>query len=831
MAQRPLPERARIVVIGGGVGGGSIAFHLAEMGETDVVVLERHELTSGSTFHSAGLVGQLRSSLPLTRMMMHSVDTYRRLEARAAELGTAPGWAEIGSMRIASSDERMEELRRQHGWATTFGLPMELLSPQECLERFPLMTLDGVRGGIFLPTDGHLDPSSLTNSFFAAAKADGVAVHTHTRVTGFGVTESRAGRRVHRVDTDRGSIQCDVVIAACGMYTTQVAAMVGVNVPIVPMAHQYLITKPIEGVTADLPSMRDPDNLVYFRNQGGGLVAGGYERDPQPWSLHGVPADFNYRLLDEDWDRFAPLMEAAIGRVPVIESAQIIQLLNGPEGFTPDNEFVLGPSEVEGFFVAAGFCAHGIAGAGGVGRVMAEWVLDGTPSLDCWKMDIRRFGGAYRSRDFALARTVEVYSTYYDIHYPNEERHAGRPLRRSAAYPALVELGCEFGEKSMWERPNWFPANALGDRADEYESHRPSGWAGHHWHPAIAAESIACRSTAALFDESSFAKIEIVGPSALALLQRLCDNDLDVAVGSIVYTQMLNERGGIECDFTVTRLADERFRIVTGTAFAQHDLGWIRRQAANVAEGDEATVTDVTAAWTCLGLWGPNAAAILQTLTATPLDQTSFPYLTAQDLSVGPIPTTALRVTFVGESGWELYCPTEFGATLWDLIWRAGAEHGLVAAGYRAIDSLRLEKGYRVWGSDITPDDTPYEAGLGFCVKLEAGGAPTGFIGRDALISQRESGGPTRKLVCLLLDDPLAVALGSEPVRRLDGAVLGRVTSGGQGHATRTSIAYASVPTDLASLDTRLEVELFGRWVGATVSKPPWDPTGGRVRA
>ncbi len=829
MAPRALPARARIVIIGGGVAGGAIAFHLAELGETDVVVLERHELTSGSTFHSAGLVGQLRGSLPLTRMMMHSVETYRRLEAMGPELGTAPGWTEIGSLRIASSDERMEELRRQHGWSKTFGLDMELLSPRECQQRFPLMTLEGVRGGIFLPTDGHLDPSSLTNSFFAAAKRSGVSVHTHTRVTGFGVesTRSGAGQRVTRVDTDLGSIECEAVIAACGMYTTEVAALLGVNVPIVPMAHQYLITKPIEGVTADLPSMRDPDNLVYFRNQGGGLVAGGYERDPAPWSLHGVPFDFNYRLLDEDWDRFAPLMESAITRVPAIEQAQIIQLLNGPEGFTPDNEFILGPSEVDGFFVAAGFCAHGIAGAGGVGRVMAEWVLEGTPSIDCWKMDIRRFGGAYSSRDFTRDRTVEVYSTYYDIHYPNEERQAGRPLRRSAAYPALAALGCSFGEKSMWERPNWFEPNAGLDVGVDLEAQRPHGWAGRHWHPAIAAEAIMCRRTAALFDESSFAKLAVNGPTALALLQRLCDNDIDRAVGSIVYTQLLNERGGIECDLTITRLADDQFQIVTGTAFANHDLGWIRRQATRLPEGSGATITDVTAGSSVLGIWGPQAETIVQQLTSTDMTQAAFPYLTAQRCSIGPVPTLASRVTFVGESGWELMCGTEFGATMWDLLFEAGRDHQLVAGGYRAIDSLRLEKGYRVWGADVTPDDTPDEAGLGFCVRTDRGE----FIGRDAVLAGRADGGPARRLVCLILDDTRTVAMGSEPVRSGGGEILGRVTSGGQGHATGTSIAYAYVPTELAKQGTRFEVEVFGDWVGATVSPVPHDPKGLRVRA
>lgn len=815
-----LPSRARIVVIGGGIAGGSIAFHLAELGCKDVVVLDRHELTSGSTFHSAGLVGQLRSSLPLTRMMMHSVEVYKRLEAMGANTGRFTDWTQTGSLRLASTDERWEELKRQHGWSKTFGLETHLLSPTEAQNLFPLMTTKDVRGALYMATDGHLDPSSVTNAFFGAAKDMGITIRTHTNVTGFVLRNSR----VHGVETNRGTIECDSVIIAGGMFSTQIAALAGVNVPIVPMAHQYLFTKPIKDVHRELPSMRDPDKLVYFRNQGGGLVMGGYERNPMPWSLNGVPRDFNYRLLDADWGRFEPLMHAAIERVPVMENAEILQLLNGPEGFTPDNEFILGESEVHGLFVAAGFCAHGIAGAGGVGRVMAEWVLDGEPSFDTWKMDIRRFGPHFRSREFALARTYEVYSTYYDIHYPNEERRAGRPLRRSATYPALVVLGCEFGEKSMWERPNWFPSN---DAAGRYEHLRPSGWAGQHWHCSIIAEALACRTTAALFDESSFAKFRIEGPNALALLQRLCANDVDKPVGALTYTQMLNERGGIECDFTVTRLALDSFQIVTGTAFGLHDRGWISKQAELLPEGSGVRITDVTAAYTCLGLWGPRARDILSALTSTDLSNSAFSYLSAQNILVGPIPCLALRVTYVGELGWELYCPTEYGASLWELLMEAGAPHGMVPAGYRAIEALRLEKGYRAWAAEISPEDTPLEAGLGFAVAFDK---PGGFLGQDALVAQKAAG-VTRRLVALTLDDPAAVALGSEPVRALDGAVLGRVTSGGYGPTVAASIAYAYVPTALAVTGARVEVELFGTWIGATVSVAAlFDPKGDRIK-
>ncbi len=811
-------NRARVVVVGAGVGGASIAWHLAERGETDVLVIERNEPTSGSTFHSAGLVGQLRGSLPLTTMMMHSVDVYRRLEAEADQTGRSTGWREVGSLRIASTTARMEELRRQHGWAKTFGLPMELLSARECAEKFPLMTSDGVLGGVWLPTDGFLDPSGLTHAFVGGAKSRGVEVATNVRVTGFGIEDGR----IRSVVTDHGTVECEVCVLACGMYTPDVASLAGINVPIVPMAHQYLITKSIAGVTEELPQLRDPDNLVYFRREGDGLVLGGYERDPAPWSLHGVPADFNNKLLSEDWDRFAPIMTNACRRVPAAEHADIVSLVNGPEGFTPDNEFILGESHVHGLFVAAGFCAHGIAGAGGVGRAITEWILDGQPSFDCWKMDIRRFGAQYRSREFALARAVEVYSTYYDIHYPNEEKHAGRPLRRSPAYTSLVELGCAFGEKSSWERPNWFEPN----ERDEHESHRPSGWAGEHWSSAIVTESLAARDSAVIFDETSFSKLELEGPGALDFVQRVCANDMDRPVGSVIYTQLCNDRGGIECDLTMTRLGLQRFLVVTGTAFGQHDLGWIRTQLDRQPPNAIVNARDVTSAYACFGVWGPNARAMLAPLTRQPLDNDAFPYLQARECSIGAVPTIAFRVTYVGELGWELYCPTEYGHALWETLWDAGQVHGLVAGGYRAIDSLRVEKGYRAWGADISPDDTPFEAGLGFAVALDKG---VEFVGRAALAAQRAAG-VRRRLRAVRLTDPQAIALGSEPVR-VDGEIVGRVTSGGPGYRTATSIAFVYLPADRADFGRTVEVELFGEWIpGEIVRDPIWDSKGERIR-
>jgi len=808
-----LPDRARVVVIGGGVGGTSIAYHLVQRGWRDVVVLERAQLTSGSTFHSAGLVGQLRSTMPLTRLMMDSVALYARLKE---ETGVDIGWRPVGSLRLASSRERMEELERQAGWGESFGLPLELVSAGETQRRFPLMAPEGVMGAAFLSTDGYLDPSGLTLALAEGARRGGARICEGVRVTGIRLDRGA----VRGVDTEQGPIEAEVVVNAGGIYAPEIGAMAGLTLPIIPMAHQYLLARIKEPIPEDLPTMRDPDLLVYFRRDAGGLVMGGYERDPAPWGLDGIAADFNNRLLPEDWSRFEPLSQNAIERVPSLEHGDVVKLINGPEAFTPDNEFVLGESSIRGFYVAAGFCAHGIAGAGGMGRAMAEWIVEGEPSLDLWKMDLRRFGDAYRSRDYTLARTVEVYSTYYDIHYPNEERQAGRPLYLSPTYQRLTQLGAAFGEKSGWERPNWFDPNAASMDALA----RPAGWAGHHWSAAIPAEHRATRERAGLFDETSFSKIEVSGRGALAFLQRLCDNDMNRPLGSVTYTQMLNRRGGIECDFTVTRLADERFFIVTGTAFGNHDLAWMRKH--DPMDGS-VTLDDVGAARACLGLWGPRARDILQPLTDADLSNDAFPYLTSQSITVGGVRCLALRVTYVGELGWELYCPVERGLELWDTLWKAGTPLGMVAGGYRAIDSMRLEKGYRVWSTDITPEDNPYEAGLGFAVRL---GKPDDFIGKDALI-RAKADGVTRRLRPLLLQDGGAIALGGEPVR-ISGRIAGRVTSGGYGYSIERSIAYAYLRSAEAAPGTRAEVQVFGRWVPADVAKEPlYDPTGERIRS
>lgn len=823
MSRAELPSRARVVVIGGGVGGTSVAYHLARRGERDVLVVDRAELTSGSTFHSAGLVGQLRADPTLTRMNMYSAELYRELQ----QGDHPPGFVECGGIRIACTPDRMAELRRQIGWARTVGLPLEEISPAEVRALFPLASTDGVLGAAYLPTDGYVDPSQLTYALAAGARAGGARIATHTRVLGIDTADGR----VTRVRTDRGDVACEIVVDCGGMYAAEIARMVGVRVPLVPMAHQYLVTEPLRPRDGTrLPTLRDPDNLVYFREEVDGLLMGGYERRSAPWALthaarDAVPADFNGRLLPEDWPRFEEIAHNAALRVPVMADAGVRKLVNGPEAFTPDNEFCLGETDVGGFFVAAGFCAHGIAGAGGVGRLMAAWILDGEPDMDVHHMDIRRFPAHYRSPAHTLARTVENYESYYDIPYPGRQRRAGRPLRTSPAYPWHAAHGAVFGEKAGWERVDFYERANGGPGAapDTRDEQRPWGWTGRDHAPAVAAEHAATRTAAGLFDESSFAKIELTGPGAAPLLERLCANEVARGVGDVTYTQMLNACGGIEADVTVTRTAEDAFLVYTGTAHGTRDLARLRRHAPR---DGSVRIADVTGAWTCYALWGPQARALLAPLTPDDLDDAAFPYLTSREITVGDVPVRASRVTFVGELGWELSCSAEYGAALW----RTLAElPGVTPGGYRAIETMRLEKGYRVWGTDLTPEVNPYEAGLGFCVKPDAPGKPDGFLGRDALLRARDRG-ITRRLACLVSEDPGAVCLGGEPVW-LDGAVTARVTSGGYGHTVRRAIAYAYLPADRAVPGTEVEVELFGRRHPAAVAALPlYDPKGDRVR-
>ncbi|GAA2380768.1 GcvT family protein [Dactylosporangium salmoneum] len=806
------PRAARAVVIGGGVAGCSIAYHLARLGWTDVLLLEQHALTEGTTWHSAGFVGQLRSTVSQTRMIMYSSGLYAELRELT---GLDPGWRGVGGLRLATTPERVEELRRQASSATTYGLDMALLGPAETLDRLPLLNVADVRLAGWLPGDGWLEPARLAAALAAGAERLGVRIVTGTKVTGIAVE----GGRVRGVMTPAGPIAAEVVVNAAGAAAGHVARLAGVELPIVPIKHQYVVTEPLPGgaSTDAVPTVRDPDRIVYFRGADDtALLVGGYVREPALWRPEsGAPLDAPRTLFEPDLATFAESWANARHRVPALRELDMARVVHGPEAFTPDGEFLLGETPVAGLWVAAGFCVHGLAAAGGVGKVMAEWIADGTPEYDVSTMDVRRFGAHSASRRWASARALDGYSRYYDVVYPGQEWATARPLRRSAVWPRLAGLGAALGEKAGWERANWFESNA----ALTPQAQRPKGWAGRHWSPAIAGEVAATASAAGLFDQSSFAKLDVRGPGALGLLQHLCANDVDRPVGAMTYTQMLNARGGIEADVTVTRLADAHFRVVTSTASGVRDADWIRKHA--LAAGADALVDDVTGAYGCLCLWGPRARDVLQPLTDTPLD---FPFMRAERLFAGPVPVLAQRVTFVGELGWELYAPTEYVLTLWDLLLEAGDGFGLRPGGYRAIDSMRLEKGYRVWGSDLTTDTDPFAAGLGQFVRLDKP-----FLGREALLAARAAGPPPRRLRCLVLDDPGTVCLGGEPVR-VNGVPAGRVTSGGFGYRVGASIAFAYLPGDVPA-GTPVDVSVFDRWVPGVVRQDPlYDPNMTRIR-
>jgi 4-methylaminobutanoate oxidase (formaldehyde-forming) len=804
-----MKDTAQVVIIGGGITGCSIAYHLTKMGWKDVVVIDKGELTSGATFHAAGLVGQLRASVNITKMLKYSVELYSKLEE---ETGQHTAWSPVGGLRIASSNARMEELRRSAAMAKTFGLPMELIGPKEACDLFPVMTKKGIVGAAFLPTDGQIDPSGVTYALAQGARSRGATIYTDTRVTGIRLKNGA----VDEVLTEKGNIKTEIVVNAAGIWAPEIGKMVGVAVPLIPMEHQYIITKPMKGVKKGMPTMRDPDLLVYFREEVGGLIMGGYEHNPIPWALDGIPRDFTKTLLKSNYEHFEPLSLLAMKRVPSIGNAEIITLLNGPEAFTSDGDFFMGESpDVKNFFVAAGFCAHGIAAAGGVGKMMAEWIIEGEPSLDLWRLDIRRLGLHHRSKTYTIHRAIEVYAHHYSMSWPYEEMVSARPLRTSPLYQRLKKMGAVFGEKYGWERPNWFAPKEVAPK-DRL------GWGLPNWFEHVGKEHEAVRTKAAIIDQTSFGKIEIKGPGSLRFLQKITDNQMDKLAGSLIYTQMLNEKGGIECDLTVCRLGEDHFYLVTGTAFIRHDLHWIRKQS--VGEGS-VSVSDVTSAKACIVLCGPQARNILKQLADNDLSNEGFPYMTFKEVTIGYAPVLALRITYVGELGYELHMPVEYAAYVYDAIWEAGKLSGLINAGYRCIDSLRLEKGYRYWSGDISPEYTPFEAGLDFCVKLGKGE----FIGRQALLAQKEKG-ITRKLCCLTINSYPLMPVGKEAI--LDGdKVVGLVTSGGYGHTIKKPIAYGYLPVNYSKPGTLLQIEVAAKRYEATVEKEPlYDPDNKRVK-
>jgi len=813
-----LPSSAKIVIVGGGIIGCSVAYHLGKMGLTDVLLLEQGKLTSGSTWHAAGLVGQLRTSANITQLLGYSVDLYDRLEK---DTGLATGWKRNGGLRLACTPERWTEVRRQATTATSFGLEMHLLTAKEAQDLWPLMQIEDVVGAAFLPTDGQASPSDITMSLAKGARNAGVTIREGVRITAVEVEDGR----VRAVVTDQDRIACDKLVICAGQWSRELGRMAGVNIPLVSVQHQYLITDRIDGVTPNLPTLRDPDRLTYWKEEVGGLVMGGYEPNPKPWAMDGLPDRFEFQLLEDDLEHFEPLLELAAGRVPAMQSAGIKEFINGPESFTPDGNFILGEApEVRGIFVGAGFNAFGIASAGGAGMVLAEWVVNGEPPYDLWPVDIRRFGRNHLDTSWVRTRTLEAYAKHYTMAWPCEEYRSGRPLRRSPLYDRLKAEGACFGEKLGWERPNWFADLASGEKAEDVYSYERQ-----NWFDAVGREHQACRERVAVFDQTSFAKFLLVGRDAQAALSWIAANDVAKPPGYLVYTQMLNGRGGIECDLTVGRLSQTEYYIVTGTGFATHDFDWISR---SIPEGLDARLIDVTSANAVLSVMGPRSRDVIQSLTEHDMSNAGFPFGRVKRITVAGAPVLALRVTYVGELGWELHIPVEFAASVYDALMAAGRPHGVANAGYRAIESLRLEKGYRAWGADIGPDHSPLVAGLGWAVKLKS---DTPFQGRAALEAQA-----TKKLPRLLAGfaaDPSIVLLGRETIYR-DGKRVGWLSSGGYGYTVGRSIGYGYVRDPENGVDRdkvlsgRYELEVATMRVPAEVFLDPlYDPTMSRIKS
>ncbi|MDE1906452.1 MAG: GcvT family protein [Rhodospirillales bacterium] len=811
-----LPKSSKIIVIGGGIVGCSTAYHLAKLG-VEVTLLERKKLTSGTTFHAAGLVGQLRTSANITQLLGESVKLYRRLET---ETGLGTGWKMNGGLRLACNQERWTEVKRQATTARSFGLEMHLLTPAEAQKLWPLMTVDDLVGAAFLPTDGQANPSDITQALAKGARMGGARIFEDTKVLSVDI---EAGI-IRGVATDKGYIACEKLVLCGGQWSRDFAKTVGVNIPLVSVEHQYMITERIGGVSADLPTLRDPDRLTYYKEEVGGLVMGGYEPNPIPWALDGIPKGFHYSLLNSNFEHFEQIMELALGRVPALQTAGIKTLLNGPESFTPDGNFILGEApELKNFFVGAGFNAFGIAAGGGAGMALAEWVAKGEAPYDLWPVDIRRFGRPHFDTDWVRTRTLEAYGKHYTMAWPSEEHESGRPCRKSPLYEALKANGACFGEKLGWERPNWFADPATGETPrDIYTFGIPN------WHEAVGREHKAAREAAALFDQTSFAKFVLKGPDAEAALGWIAANDVAKPVGSLIYTQMLNDRGGIECDLTCVRIAPDEYYIVTGTGFATHDFNWISR---NIPQGMNAQLVDVTSAYSVLALMGPLARDILKAVTRDDLSNAGFPFGAAKTIGIAGCPVRALRVTYVGELGWELHLPVEYATGVYAALKAAGAAFNLKDAGYRAIETLRLEKGYRAWAADISPDHTPLEAGLGWACKLRKN---TPFRGRAALEAQKQTG-VRRIFAAFTTDDPDTVLPTRSTIYR-NGERVGYLSSAGFGYTIGKWIGYGYVRSANAIdmdfvLNGTYELEVATHRLPCRVSlEPLYDPKGERIK-
>ncbi len=794
MSTQQFPTQAKIVIVGGGIAGCSVAYHLSKLGQTDVVLIEQGKLTSGTTWHAAGLVGQMRPNRNMTRMSKYGIDLYSKLEA---ETGLATGWKQCGSVNVARTHERMKVLRKQIALARSFGVEVHEITPQEVGARAPLLRTDDLVGGIWIPDDGKANPADLCMSLAKGARQNGVKIFEDIEVTGVELHEGR----VKGVKTKQGDIQCDILVNCAGQWARQFGQLAGVNVPLYSAEHFYIVTDKIEGIHPMWPVVRDPDGFIYYKEEVGGLVMGGFEPVAKPWNVHPIPSTFQFELLGEDWDQFQILMENAIQRTPCLETAKVKMLLNGPESFTPDGNFILGEApEVRNYFVCAGFNSAGIANSGGAGRLMAEWIVGGEPSVDLWDVDVRRFGSFTGNRKALSERTAETLGLHYAMRWPRQELQTARPLRCSPLYDILAAKGAEFGSKNGWERVNYFkPADASPAR-DTLDT--PD------WLPWVQAEQKATREAVALYDQTSFSKLWVQGPDALRFLQYMCANEIDVVIGKMVYTAVLNDRGGFESDLTVIRLAVDRFMVVTGSAQTTRDMDWFQR---HVTPDMRVSIHDATAQYCVLSLMGPRAAELMSRVSPDDLSPLHLPFAQTKEIDVGHAKVRAARMSYVGGPGYELYVPVEMTRHVYLALQSAGADLGLRDAGYYALDALRIERQRRAWGAEMGPDETPLEAGLWAGVKLNK---PTDFKGKKALVERKAKGAASmdKKLVKILVKDAQYYLWGGEPLN-VNGQFVGEITSAGWGYEAGAMVALGYIRGEWARQpihQLQAQAELWG---------------------
>ncbi len=810
------PKSADIVIVGGGVIGLAIAYHLAKLGADDVILVERHQLTSGSSWHAAGIIGPLRASMNLTKLSVYATELFVAIEQ---ETGQATGYRRTGGLWLAQTRDRMTELSRTAAMGEIAGLDAHMIGPAEVAERFPHLETGDLQGALWVDEDGQADPVGVCMAYAKGARIGGVRIFENTPVR---QVRSVSGA-VHSVELETGeAIRCRAAVNCAGAWAAALGRRSGVDVPLQAVEHMYVVSEPIEGLPRPCPIVRDLDSRIYIKEDAGKLVLGGFEANAKRFTPDASGPDAPYLTLAEDWDQFEPFMAAGLARVPALERLGIQRFMNGPESFTPDTRQLMGEApDCRNHFVAAGFNSIGIVSSAGAGRVMAQWIVDGQPPIDLWDVDIARFESDMATPRFLAARVQEAVASQFDMHWPFKQMKTGRDLRHTPLHARWREAGAVFGAPAGWERPLWFAADPA--EAEQRDSYGPQNW----W-PCAEREALAARDRAVMIELSPFAKHEISGADATSLLQRLCANDVDVEPGRLVYTQMLNRRGGIEADATVTRLGEDRYRFVGGAPTRRRDFTWISRHAA---AGYDVTVEDVTADDAVIGLMGPLAAAILSAACETELSAAACPYATSREVRIGGVAIRACRVSFIGEFGWELYIPADRAIGVYDLLREAGRPHDLASMGLYAVDCCRMEKGFRHWGHDIGPDDTPLEAGLGFAVAWDK---PGGFIGRDALAAQQAEG-PRRRLVQFKVADGHPLLLHDEPIYR-DGGLAGRTSSGARGFRTGLSLCMGYLDVEpgetLADIvDDRFEIGVAGeRFAIQALAAPPYDPRGIRMR-